>query len=126
MTQRTASASARTLQYACAKSNPYGHPASTRKVASLAAVSRVKSAAMKSSSRVLILATAGLLLVSSVQDLMAAKFKGPIGLQLYSLRADFAKNVPSTLDKVQAFGIKYVELAGTYNLTADQFKKELA
>jgi sugar phosphate isomerase/epimerase len=81
---------------------------------------------MKSSSRVLVLATAGLLLISSVPDLMAAKFKGPIGLQLYSLRADFAKNVPSTLDKVQSFGIKYVELAGTYNLTADQFKKELA
>src|SRR5690349_17071487 len=28
-------------------------------------------------------------------------FKGPVGLQLYSLRAAFAKDVPGTLDKVK-------------------------
>ncbi len=49
-------------------------------------------------------------------------FKGPVGLQLYSLRAQFAKDVPGTLDKVRGYGIKYVELAGTYNLTPEQFK----
>jgi hypothetical protein len=27
------------------------------------------------------------------------KFKGPVGLQLYSLRGNFAKDVPGTLDK---------------------------
>jgi len=52
-------------------------------------------------------------------------FKGPIGLQLYSLRADFAKDVPGTLDKVKSFGFKYVELAGTYNLAPDKFKQML-
>jgi sugar phosphate isomerase/epimerase len=50
------------------------------------------------------------------------KFKGPIGLQLYSLRASFAKDVPGTLDKVKSFGIKYVELASTYNLPPEKFK----
>jgi sugar phosphate isomerase/epimerase len=50
------------------------------------------------------------------------KFKGPVGLQLYSLRADFAKDVPSTLDQVRGFGIGYVELAGTYNLAPEKFK----
>ncbi len=49
-------------------------------------------------------------------------FKGPIGLQLYSLRAEFAKDVPGTLPKVRRFGIENVELAGTYNLTPEKFK----
>jgi sugar phosphate isomerase/epimerase len=52
-------------------------------------------------------------------------FKGPVGLQLYSLRADFAKDVPGTLARVRDFGIKNVELAGTYNLPPEQFKKML-
>jgi len=52
-------------------------------------------------------------------------FKGPIGLQLYSLRAQFAKDVPGTLDMVKGFGIKYAELAGTYNQPPEKFKEEL-
>lgn len=52
-------------------------------------------------------------------------FKGPVGLQLYSLREQFSKDVPRTLDEVKAFGIKYVELAGTYNVPAEKFKEEL-
>src|SRR6476469_9894662 len=52
-------------------------------------------------------------------------FEGPLGLQLYSLRAQFAKDVPGTLDKVRDFGIKDVELAGTYGLTPEKFKSEL-
>ncbi len=52
-------------------------------------------------------------------------FKGPIGLQLYSLRADFAKDVPGPLAMVHGFGIENVELAGTYNLTPAQFKQQL-
>ncbi len=53
------------------------------------------------------------------------KFKGPPGLQLYSLRGSFAKDVPGTLDKVKSFGIKYVELAGTYNLPPEKLKQLL-
>src|SRR5688572_32560627 len=52
-------------------------------------------------------------------------FKGPIGVQLYSLRAKFAKDVPGTLDLDKSYGIKYVELAGTYNLPPEQCKKML-
>ena len=52
-------------------------------------------------------------------------FKGPVGLQLYSLREQFAKDVPGTLDVVQGFGIEYVELAGAYNLTPEKFKEQL-
>lgn len=53
-------------------------------------------------------------------------FKGPIGLQLYTLRAKFAKDVPGTLDLVKSNGVKYVELAGTYNLPPEQFTKMLS
>ncbi|MBI1840625.1 MAG: sugar phosphate isomerase/epimerase [Verrucomicrobia bacterium] len=53
-------------------------------------------------------------------------FKGPIGLQLYSLRAEFTRNVPATVQKVKNMGFKYVELAGTHNLSPDRFKTMLA
>jgi sugar phosphate isomerase/epimerase len=53
------------------------------------------------------------------------KFKGPVGLQLYSLRGSFAKDVPGTLQKVEDLGIKYVELAGTYGKSPEQFKQML-
>jgi len=53
-------------------------------------------------------------------------FKGPVGLQLYSLRDQFKKDVPGTFNEVQKMGFKYVELAGTYGLSPEQFKKELA
>lgn len=52
-------------------------------------------------------------------------FKGPIGLQLYSLRADFSNNVSGTLQKVHGYGIKNVELAGTYGSTPEKFKQML-
>jgi sugar phosphate isomerase/epimerase len=54
-----------------------------------------------------------------------SSFKGPVGLQLYSLRDAFAKDVPGTLKKVHDYGFKYVELAGTYNLSPEAFKKAL-
>ena len=54
-------------------------------------------------------------------------FQGPVGLQLYSLRAQFAANgVPKTLDAVKGYGIRYAELAGTYNLKPEQLLKLLA
>jgi sugar phosphate isomerase/epimerase len=54
-----------------------------------------------------------------------ASFKGPVGLQLYSLREQFKKDVPATLDEVKRFGIRYAELAGTYNLSPEKFRAEL-
>jgi sugar phosphate isomerase/epimerase len=52
-------------------------------------------------------------------------FKGPVGLQLYSLRDQFAKDVPGTLDEVRDFEFKNVELAGTYKMSPEKFKAEL-
>src|SRR5215467_10345420 len=52
-------------------------------------------------------------------------FKERIGLQLYSLRNQFAKDVPKTLDQVRDFGIKYVETHSTYGLTPEKFRAEL-
>ena len=48
-------------------------------------------------------------------------FKGPLGLQLYSLRDEFKKDVPGTLTKVHDFGFHIVELAGTYGKTPEEF-----
>jgi sugar phosphate isomerase/epimerase len=56
---------------------------------------------------------------------IGSSFKGPVGLQLYSLRAEFTRNVPQTLEKVKNYGIKYVETAGTYGLSATKFKDML-
>ena len=54
-------------------------------------------------------------------------FQGPVGLQLCSLRAQFAAHgVPSTLDTAKSFGIRYAELAGTYDVPAERFKAQLA
>lgn len=53
-------------------------------------------------------------------------FKGPVGLQLYSLRGDFtAKGVPATLDKVAAYGIRNVELYTTFNHEPQVFRRML-
>lgn len=54
-----------------------------------------------------------------------AYFKGPVGLQLYSLRDAFKTNVPGTLDLAKSFGPKIAELAGTYGLKPEEYKKEL-
>jgi sugar phosphate isomerase/epimerase len=48
-----------------------------------------------------------------------------VALQLYSFRAQFAKDVPGTMAKVQGMGIQYVELAGTYGLSVPDFLKML-
>ena len=49
-------------------------------------------------------------------------FEGPVGLQLYSFRDQFKTDIPGTLDQVKAFGIKYVETAGTYGVPAEKFR----
>jgi hypothetical protein len=53
-------------------------------------------------------------------------FKGPVGLQLYSLRDQFKKDVPGSLDEVKRFGVKYAELDGTYKLPPEQYTAMLA
>jgi sugar phosphate isomerase/epimerase len=68
-----------------------------------------------------------LVALSAAASVLAdGSFTGTAGLQLYSLRSQFKlRGVPWTLDRVKSFGITEVELAGTYDLTAEQFKAEL-
>jgi sugar phosphate isomerase/epimerase len=49
-----------------------------------------------------------------------------IGLQLYSLRNQFAKDVPGTMSKIKAMGIKKIEMAGTLGLPFSDLIKLLA
>jgi sugar phosphate isomerase/epimerase len=81
----------------------------------------------------LLLVTAGALglVFASTPEATAASvgvgpsFKGPVGIQLYSLREQCKKDVPGTLDEVKGWGIKYVELAGTYDVPPEKFKAQL-
>jgi sugar phosphate isomerase/epimerase len=74
----------------------------------------------------LILAMASLHLTAEEPTVgTGTQFKGPVGLQLYSLRDSFKQDVPGTLDKVKSMGFRYVELAGTYGMTPAAFKQEL-
>lgn len=49
-----------------------------------------------------------------------------IGLQLYSLRHEFEKDVPGTLAKIREMGFREVEGGGTYGYSMDEFKAMLA
>ena len=50
---------------------------------------------------------------------------GPVGLQLYSLREALKKDVPGTLAKVRALGIREVETAGTWGQSAEAHRAAL-
>ena len=82
---------------------------------------------MKSSLRLLPAIIAVTLLMAQPVTTSHAKpiSKNTVGLQLYSLRSQLATNVPGTLDEIKSWGITNVELAGTYNLSTEQFKAEL-
>jgi sugar phosphate isomerase/epimerase len=92
---------------------------------------RIKSTLMNTSLQLLVPLLSALVLAGVTATAAeptvgtGASFKGPLGLQLYSLRADFAKDVPGTLKRVRELGFKYVELAGTYNLSPEKFKEAL-
>ena len=68
----------------------------------------------------LLLVCAALTCATTTKD-----FKRRVGLQLYSLRDQFKKDVGCTLDQVRAFGVTDVELAGTYGVAPEKFKAEL-
>ncbi|WP_461104199.1 sugar phosphate isomerase/epimerase family protein [Spirosoma koreense] len=74
---------------------------------------------MKTTSTLLL---AGLLL-SGLTTL--AQKTAPVGLGLYSFRNQFAKDVPGTMAKVRQMGFREVEIAGTYGLSAADFRKVL-
>lgn len=49
----------------------------------------------------------------------------PVGIQLYSFRDQFAKDVPGTMAKVKQMGFREAEIAGTYGLRLADFRKLL-
>ena len=49
-----------------------------------------------------------------------------IGLQLYSLRDQFSKDVPGTMAKIKNMGISQIEMGGTYGLSFPEFIKLIA
>jgi sugar phosphate isomerase/epimerase len=74
---------------------------------------------------VLALALVAALVPSAWPQAKGNPFKGQLAIQLWSFRHDFEKDVPGTLRRVRALGFTQVELAGYYNLTAQQFSIEL-
>src|SRR5205809_7662570 len=58
--------------------------------------------------------------------LTSGTFAQQVGLQLYSLRDQFKKDVPGTMAKVKSWSVKLVEVPSTYGLSAENFKKVLA
>jgi sugar phosphate isomerase/epimerase len=54
-------------------------------------------------------------------NLLANPFGMPIGLQLYTVRDQLAKDLPGTLKQVAAIGYKEVEVAGLYGKTPGEF-----
>jgi len=50
-------------------------------------------------------------------------FNKPIGLQLYSLRYEFKKDVPGTLKKIEEMGFRQVELSDYYGYEPKDFLK---
>ena len=49
----------------------------------------------------------------------------PVGLELYSFRDQFKADLPGTMAKVKQMGFREVEVAGTYGLSPEAFRKEL-
>lgn len=50
---------------------------------------------------------------------------GRLGLEIYSLRRELAKDLPGTLALVRKYGFRQVEVPGLYGLTAPQFREQL-
>jgi sugar phosphate isomerase/epimerase len=58
--------------------------------------------------------------------LHASPLPPPIGLQLYSVRQDLARDYPGTLKRVAAIGYREVEAAGFYNHSASDVKRMMS
>src|SRR5581483_6532124 len=53
-------------------------------------------------------------------------FKGPLGLQLYSLRETFKADPAAAFDKTRDLGFKYVEVYAAIPLSPEKTREELA
>jgi len=63
--------------------------------------------------------------ISPVETWAKSKKKIPIGLQLYSVRKQCAKDLPGVLQAVAEMGYEGVEFAGYHDRSADELKKML-
>ncbi len=66
----------------------------------------------------------GWTLASETPEVKTA-LNGPVGLQLWSLRESFKKDVPGTLATIRGMGIREVESAGTAGQTPADFRSAL-
>ncbi len=57
---------------------------------------------------------------------LAGDFKGPVGLQLYSLRETIKTDPTAALDKTKAFGFTVAELYSSLPIETEKLKAELA
>jgi sugar phosphate isomerase/epimerase len=81
---------------------------------------RNKDPKMNLSRRSLLLGGGASLLVGTLQESV-----GPLGLEIYSLRRELAKDIPGTLALVRNWGFDEVEVPNFYGLTADRFREQL-
>lgn len=91
-------------------------------------IHHIKSALQHNLWRVAIVAVTLLVLCGGITTLTMPRqqaAKSRIGLQLYSLRREFDKDVTGTLAKVRQFGVTEVETAGTYKMPVEKFRQEL-
>ncbi len=50
------------------------------------------------------------------------QFRGPVGLQMYSLRSICSKNVEEAMKLASEMGFKYVEASNSYGLTIEEYR----
>ena len=83
---------------------------------------------MKSLKTMLILTTAVLLTASVFAQGVgtSATFKGPVGVQIYSLRNPLKQDGAKALDVLKSLNIKYVEIGieSHYGLTQEQIDRK--
>ena len=70
-------------------------------------------------------ATSALASAARAQPAAPTVLGKPVGLQLYSLRNHFPKDVPGTLAKIRAMGFKEIEGGSDYKLGVEAFNAEV-
>ncbi|MFZ0590405.1 MAG: hypothetical protein WAM39_07985, partial [Bryobacteraceae bacterium] len=66
-----------------------------------------------------------LIFAMGISALADSGVPGPLGLELYSLRREIAKDLPGTLAFTRRLGFTDVEVPQLYGLPANKFRSEL-
>lgn len=72
-----------------------------------------------------VLATSTVVSIAIGDDRAVARHSVDVGLQVYSLRAQMAKDFAGSLDEVEKWGVTDVELGAMFDHTAEQYRAEL-